>query len=205
MSKPFSYIGKNVPKVDAFDKVTGSVIFGHDMKLPGMLHGKILRSRHAHARIVGIDTRKARSLPGVKAVITAADVKCGNLGFLGDHPVLKGGKVRSYRDEVAAVAAVSEEAAEEACRLIKVKYEPLPAVFDAFEAMKDGAPLIHEDCPGNRPKFAYEFKHGDVDLSGNPPLGMYLQACPIPIRSDGRAPMPVRRRCLKACRPGTCS
>jgi xanthine dehydrogenase molybdenum-binding subunit len=165
MGEPFTYVGKNVPKVDAYEKVTGSATYGHDMKLPGMLHGRILRSGHAHARILEIDTRKAKSLPGVKAVITAADVKCGNLGFLGDHPVLKGDKVRSYRDEVAAVAAVSEEIAAEACSLIKVRYEPLPAVFDPFEAMREGAPLVHEDCPGNRPKFAYEFKHGDVEAA----------------------------------------
>jgi xanthine dehydrogenase molybdenum-binding subunit len=135
------------------------------MKVPGMLHGRILRSEHAHAKILGIDTSRALKLPGVKAVITAADVKCGKLGFTQDHPVLKGDKVRSYRDEVAAVAAISEEVAEEACRLIKVKYEPLPAVFDPFEAMQEGAPLIHEDCPGNRVKFGYEFAHGDVEAA----------------------------------------
>ncbi len=165
MAKPFVYIGKNVPKVDAYEKVIGSAIYGHDLKLPGMLHGKILRSAHAHARIIKIDTRKALRLPGVKAVITAADVKCANLGFVADNPVLKGDKVRSYRDEVAAVAAISEEVAREACRLIEVKYRPLPPVFNVFEAMAEGAPLVHEDCPGNRVKFGYEFTHGDVDAA----------------------------------------
>jgi CO/xanthine dehydrogenase Mo-binding subunit len=163
VNQPFLYIGKNVPKVDAFEKVTGSALYGHDIIMPGMLYGKILRSKYAHARIVSIDTRRARSVPGVKAILTAFDVKCKNVGFLDDQPVLKGDKVRSFRDEVAAVAALTPQSAEEACRLIEVKYEPLPAVFDPFEAMKKGAPLIHENCPGNVPKHSYEFKHGDCE------------------------------------------
>jgi CO/xanthine dehydrogenase Mo-binding subunit len=165
MSEPFVYIGRNVPKIDAYEKVTGAAIFGHDMKLPGMLHGRILRSAHAHAKIMEIDASKARSLPGVKAVLTAADVKVGNVGFLQDNPILKSGKVRSYRDEVAAVAAVSEEIAEEACRLIRVRYEPLQAVFNLFDALQEGAPLIHEDSPGNKVKFGYEFSHGDFEAA----------------------------------------
>lgn len=167
MNQSFSYIGKNVPKVDAFEKVIGSAQYGHDMKLPGMLHARILRSKYAHARIISIDTRRAQQVPGVKAILTAADIKCKNVGLVEDHPILKGDKVRSYRDEVAAVAALTPEAAEQACRLIEVKYEPLATVFDPFEAMKAGAPLIHENCPGNKLKLTYEFKHGDCEAALN--------------------------------------
>jgi xanthine dehydrogenase molybdenum-binding subunit len=159
----FHVIGKKVQKVDAFDKVTGRAVYGHDLKLPGMLYGKILRSRHPHAHIRSIDTRRARKVPGVRAVITGFDRGCGKLGFLQDHPVLKTDRVRSLRDEVAAVAAVSEEAAEEAVEKIRVRYEPLPAVFDPFEAMAEGAPRLHEHAPDNRVKFRYRFEEGEAE------------------------------------------
>ena len=156
-------IGSRVPKIDAWEKVTGAARYGHDITLPGMLHAKILRSTHPHARIAAIDTRAARRVPGVKVVLTGEDVTCANLGLMQDNPPLKTGKVRSIRDEIAAVAATSEEAAEEACRLIKVRYEPLPAVFDPLLAMKRGAPRIHEKVKGNRLPFNYRFSAGDVD------------------------------------------
>ncbi|MHC4600114.1 MAG: xanthine dehydrogenase family protein molybdopterin-binding subunit, partial [Planctomycetota bacterium] len=161
MQGPWKYIGKRVPKVDALAKVTGA-FYGHDLTLPGMLHGKILRSAHAHARIVEIDTRRASKVPGVHAVLTARDVQTGKIGFLGDQPILKGDKVRSLHDEVAAVAASSEAAALEAVSKIRVKYEPLPAVFDPFEAMEEGAPLVHDDVPGNLLPHKYDFKAGDA-------------------------------------------
>ncbi len=161
----FAFIGRKVPKIDAFDKVTGRAVYGHDMVLPGMLYGKILRSAHAHAKIASIDVRPAFEVPGVKAVITAQDVKTGNVGFLQDNPILKGGRVRSFRDEVAAVAAVSEDAAAEACSRIAVRYEPLPAVFDPFEAMAPGAPLLHDSAPGNVIGFKYDFREGDPDAA----------------------------------------
>ncbi len=174
MEKSYTVIGRRVPKIDAYDKVTGAGVYGHDLVLPGMLYGKVLRSPHPHAKIISIDTRRAQALPGVNAVITAGDVKVRNVGLFGDHPVLKSGKVRSVRDEVAAVAAVSEEVAEDACRLIKVKYEPLPAVFDPEEALLPGAPLVHSFAKGNRvgppPRpgkefrpFRYRFSAGDVE------------------------------------------
>ncbi len=159
----FACVGRKVHKIDAFDKVTGRAVYGHDLRIPGMLHGRILRSAHAHARIAEIDARPALGVPGVHAVITAADAKTGNIGFLQDHPVLKGDRVRSFRDEVAAVAASSEEAAEEACSRIIVKYEPLPAVFDPFEAMAPGAPQLHDSAPANIIKFGYDFNEGDAD------------------------------------------
>jgi xanthine dehydrogenase molybdenum-binding subunit len=157
------YIGTRVPKIDAWEKVTGAGRYGHDVTLPGMLHAKIVRSTHPHARILAVDTRAAEKVPGVRLVLTAGRVRCGNLGFMRDNPPLKGDKVRSVRDEIAAVAATSEEAAEEACRLVRIEYEPLPAVFDPLEAMEPGAPTVHEGTPGNVLSFGYRFAHGDVE------------------------------------------
>jgi len=163
MSEEFSFVGKRVLKLDAPGKVTGQTIYGHDMKLPRMLYGKILRSEHAHARIRSIDTSKAEALPGVRAVITAQDVPDMRIGWARDNPVLKSDKVRSVRDEVAAVAAVDEETAEEALSLIRVEYEPLPGVFDPEEAMKPGAPVIHAEAPNNiQEKMRQAYYHGDV-------------------------------------------
>jgi xanthine dehydrogenase molybdenum-binding subunit len=158
-----SLIGARVPKLDAVSKVTGAGVYGHDMTLPGMLHAKILRSPHPHARIRDIDIRAAEKVPGVKAVLTGDRVRCSNLGLLKDNPPLKTDKVRSVRDEIAAVAATSEAAAEEACRLVKVDFEPLRAVFDPVDAMKRGAPRIHDGTPGNVLEFGYEFRSGDVE------------------------------------------
>ncbi|MHC4780053.1 MAG: xanthine dehydrogenase family protein molybdopterin-binding subunit, partial [Planctomycetota bacterium] len=155
------YIGKRVPKVDALAKVTGAV-YGHDLSIPGQLHGKILRSAHPHARILDIDTSRAKKIPGVHAVITAVDIQARGIGFLSDQPILKGDKVRSPHDEIAAVAASSEEAAEEAVSKIRVKYEPLEGVFDPFDAMAEGAPLIHENAPGNLVPHKYLFESGDA-------------------------------------------
>lgn len=163
--RPRNLIGAWVPKLDAAEKVSGTGLYGHDMVVPGMLHAKILRSPHAHARILEVDTRAAEKVPGVKLVLTGDRVRCGNLGVLQDHPPLKRRKVRSVRDEIAAVAATSEEAAEEACRLIKVRFEPLPAVFDPEQAMLKGAPRIHDSTPGNVLKFGYRFKSGDADAA----------------------------------------
>ena len=163
MSKEFSFVGKRVPKLDAPGKVTGQTFYGHDMKLPRMLYGKILRSPHAHARVARIDVSKARALPGVKAVLTAADIPDIRIGWARDHPILKSDKVRSVRDEVAAVAAVDEDAALEALELIEVEYEELPGVFDPEEAMKPSAPLIHGDAPNNiQEKMRQSYFHGDV-------------------------------------------
>ena len=159
----FSYVGKNIPKIDALDKVTGKSNYGHDIKLPGMLYGRIKRSDHPHAKILNIDTSRAASLPGVRAVITGHDVKCMNIGFMQDHPILKTDKVRSYRDEIAAVAAISEDIAEEALDLINVEYEQLPGVFDPIKAMEPDAPLLHEKAKGNLLKFKYKFQVGDIE------------------------------------------
>lgn len=140
-------IGEALPKIDSLAKVTGEAQYTVDLKIPGMLYGKILRSPFPHAKIKSIDISKAEELRGVHAVITAKDVPQNKFSFfqwLADKTILCSKKVRYVGDEVAAVAAIDEDTAEYAIDLIKVEYEPLPAVFDAEEAMKPGAPLIHD-------------------------------------------------------------
>ena len=154
-------IGKRVPKLDAPEKAMGASAYVHDIELPRMVHGKILYARRPHARIVSIDTAKARALHGVRAVITAADVPSTPFGFGKDNFALKGDKVTCCRDEVAAVAADSPEIAEEACGLIEVEYEDLPAVFTAEDALAADAPMIHEQWPNNV-RVDYNYSHGDV-------------------------------------------
>ncbi|MHB8618574.1 MAG: xanthine dehydrogenase family protein molybdopterin-binding subunit [Chloroflexota bacterium] len=164
-----SSIGTRAKKQDAALKVTGQENYLPNIKLPGMLHGKILRSRFAHAEIVRIDTSKAKKLPGVVCVITAEDTPKLTMGYQKDHYPLKFGKVRSYRDEVAAVAAETEDLAREALSLIDVEYRELQPVFDLDFAMSAGAPLVHEDRPGNVVDVKYLFEHGD-------PIGAFNQA-----------------------------
>ncbi|MFQ5655578.1 MAG: xanthine dehydrogenase family protein molybdopterin-binding subunit, partial [Planctomycetota bacterium] len=119
----FRHIGKATPRPDAADKVTGKALYIHDLERPGMLHGKIKFSEHAHARILHIDTSRAQRIPGVRAVITAANTPEIRIGFLRDNVALKRGKVRQFRDEVAAVAAIDPDIAAEAVELIRVDYE----------------------------------------------------------------------------------
>jgi xanthine dehydrogenase molybdenum-binding subunit len=138
------FLGKDTPRPDAAAKATGQALYIHDLERPGMLHGKIKFSEHAHARIVNIDTRQAEKLPGVRAVITAKNTPEVRVGFLRDNLALKSGKVRHFRDEVAAVAAIDPDVAAEAVELIRVEYEPLQGVFDVREAATEGAPLVHE-------------------------------------------------------------
>lgn len=146
----YSVVGKSIPRLDGRVKATGEAKFAVDVVLPGMLYGKILRSPYPHAKIVNIDTSKAEALPGVKAVITGKDTGAVRFGFIDTprYPVeqcpLAVDKVRYIGEDVAAVAAINEDIAEEALGLIKVDYEELPTVFDPEQAMKDGAPKIHE-------------------------------------------------------------
>jgi CO/xanthine dehydrogenase Mo-binding subunit len=140
----YNVVGKSFSRTDAVMQVTGKSLYGDDYTRPDMLYAKILRSRHAHAKILKIDISRAEKLPGVKAVITAKDVPHNRFGFTHqDQPVLADDKVRFLGDAVAAVAATSREAAAEAVGLIQVDYEPLPAIFDPREAMKADAPKIH--------------------------------------------------------------
>ena len=163
MTRSFDVIGTTVPKRDGAEKVTGRTRYLHDLVLPRLAHGKILRSRHPHARLVRVDTRRARALPGVLAVLTGDDVEPRPFGFAKDQTALKRGKVRSVRDEVAAVAAETPELAEAALALIDVEYAELPAVFDPSVALVPGAPLVHEELGGNAHTLRYQFSRGDVD------------------------------------------
>ncbi len=143
-------LGKSVQKIDALEKATGEAKFGGDIYVPGMLFGKILRSRFSHARILNIDYSKAEKLPGVKAVVTWEDAPDIRIGFYTDDwRFFAKDKVRYLGDVVAAVAATDLDIASEALELIQVDYEEIPAVFDPFEAMKPGAPLVHEEVPNN--------------------------------------------------------
>ena len=142
-------IGQSVVRGEGPDKVTGKSVYAADVSLPGMLWGKALRSPFPHARIVGIDTSQAKAVPGVRAVITAADLPDALVGRrLRDMPVLARDVVRFVGEKVAAVAAETQEAAEEALLLIDVEYEELPAVFDAHDAMAPDAPTLHPGMSG---------------------------------------------------------
>jgi 4-hydroxybenzoyl-CoA reductase alpha subunit len=149
-AEKFSVVGQRVQRVEGFEKVTGDSKFIADVFLPGMLVGKVLRSPFPHARVRHIDISKAEKLPGVRAVVTAEDtIKRPWGAFFADQYILSVGKARYVGEEVAAVAAIDPDIAEEAVDLIEVDWEPLPGVFDAEEAMQDGAPLVHDDKPNN--------------------------------------------------------
>ncbi|MDP6563190.1 MAG: xanthine dehydrogenase family protein molybdopterin-binding subunit [Alphaproteobacteria bacterium] len=152
----YKWVGKRTIRPDGADKVTGRAKFGADLAMPGMLAGKVLRSPHAHARIKSMDTSRAEALPGVKAVITAADmpraesrwVAAGeamvNYRDLSDN-ILAHEKVLYDGHSVAAVAATTAAIAEQALALIEVDYEVLPHVIDVLEAMEAGAPVLHDN------------------------------------------------------------
>jgi 4-hydroxybenzoyl-CoA reductase alpha subunit len=143
----WSSVGVSIPRVDAADKVTGRALYTADISLPNMVHGKVLGSAVVHGRVKRVDTTKAAALDGVLAVITGADVPDTMYGVSParyDEHVLAKEKVRHVGDPVAAVAAIDERTAEEAISLIDVTYEELPAVFDPFQAVADGAPQLHE-------------------------------------------------------------
>ena len=163
------HIGRDLPRPDAPDKATGKALYICDLSLPGMLHGKIKFSEHASARIVHIDTSKAERLPGVRAVLTGENVPEVRFGFMRDNLALKKGRVRQFRDEIAAVAATDPDIAAEAVELIEVEYEPLPAVFCPRQALEEDAPLVHERDASGRPRksnrLALEVGHATGDLA----------------------------------------
>ncbi|MGE3538240.1 MAG: xanthine dehydrogenase family protein molybdopterin-binding subunit [Candidatus Tectimicrobiota bacterium] len=155
-TQEYNVVGKRPVRHDGADKVTGKARYGADITLPGMLYGKVLRSPHAHARITSINTSKAEAYPGVRAVITSADMQkpsgraselaegaMVNFRFLSNN-LLAEDKVLYKGHAVAAVAAASIHVAEEALKLIEVEYEVLPPVLTAEDAMQPGAPLLHE-------------------------------------------------------------
>lgn len=163
--KEYSIIGKRIPLRDAPEKVTGKAQFTVDVKLPGLLHAKLLRSPYAHAKVLKVDTSEAERVPGIKAVLSKNNSPLTKVPVIFDIPsdkVLFDEKVRYSGDAVAAVAAISEEIAENALKLIKVDYEILPAVFDPEEAIKKGAPLIHAEKEKNIAG-SFELSSGDVE------------------------------------------
>jgi 4-hydroxybenzoyl-CoA reductase subunit alpha len=148
----FAVIGKRVSRIDSMPKVTGETKYSADLYLPGMLYAKVVRSPYAHARILNIDTSRAEKLPGVRAIITGKDAipyKWGVFAYTRDMQFLPTDKTRFFGQEVAAVAAIDEETAQEAVDLIKVEWEPLPHVLDPEQALLKDAPQIHDDKPGN--------------------------------------------------------
>jgi len=147
-------IGKNIARVDGQEKVTGKALYTGDLKMPGMVHGKVLRCPYAHARIRRIDTRKAESLPGVLGVLTRDNLKLVTpyIGaMIKDQPVIALEKGRYAGDVVAAVAALDDGVAEEALNAIEVDYEELPAVMSVDDALRPDAPLVHEKIQRSRP------------------------------------------------------
>ena len=161
-------IGKRVPKVDVWGKVTGETRYTDDLQLPRMAFGKLLRSPHPHALIKRIDTSRAKALPGVYAVITGHDlppVKFGILPVSQDEEALCTEKVRYVGDAVAAVAAVDEETAERACRLIDVEYEPLPALMSVEESLSHPEVRIHEYGHGPNIQRLISLQFGDVEAA----------------------------------------
>src|SRR5712691_11459923 len=178
----FRVIGTRPIRHDGIEKVTGAAKYGADYSFPGMLHGKVLRSPHAHALIKAIKVDKAPALPGVKAIVTSADLPelADRIEQGGEIPVnmahvslniLARRKVLYDGHAVAAVAATSPHIAEEALKLIEVEYEPLPAVMKIEEAMKPGAPILlpnlrnKDDGPDKQTNVAnhLQFKRGDVE------------------------------------------
>src|ERR1044072_446501 len=150
MAKPASIIGASVGRVEGADKASGRATYGADVHFADALWRKILRSPYPHARIKSIDVSKAWQVPGVKAIVTGKDEPEHYQGkSIRDIPVLCWDKVRYVGDKVAAVAAESRDAAEEAINLIDVDYEELPAVFDVIEAIEPGAPGVSDNSPGS--------------------------------------------------------
>jgi carbon-monoxide dehydrogenase large subunit len=157
------------------EKVLGRGVYGVDLTMPGMLHGKIVYSKKAHAKIVSIDTSKAKALPGVRAVITSEDMPFTYGSTVKDRPIFAMGKVRYRGEAVAAVAAISEEIAEEAAELIAVEYEEIKILLDPAESMKDTENLIHDGLGGYKHSYAaspipgtnvcshFKLRKGDVE------------------------------------------
>ncbi len=166
MKKEYKVIGKPIPKHDAKIRVTGKAVYGHDIVLPNMLYGAILRTEHPSAIIKSIDVSAAKKLAGVLCVITADDIDVNNISYKRDHPILKKAEVNCIRDEIAAVAAETKEIAIQALKLIKVKYKIRKGIFDPFEALKKDTPQINKFISG---KFqnkniaeTFHYEHGNL-------------------------------------------
>jgi CO/xanthine dehydrogenase Mo-binding subunit/aerobic-type carbon monoxide dehydrogenase small subunit (CoxS/CutS family) len=165
VAEPMNVIGHSLPVQDVVDRVTGRAKYTDDYVFDSMLFARTLRSLYPHARVLNIDTSKAKTLLGVRAVLTAADVPGENLHGLVhfDWPVLCGDKVRYMGDAVAIVAADTQEIANAALELIKVEYEPLPVVADPVYARTPEAPLVHEGREGGNLLKHIKVRHGDLE------------------------------------------
>lgn len=171
--KPEGAVGRSIPRIDAVEKVTGEAVFTTDLDFPGMLYAKVLRSPYPHARIVSIDISQAEKLPGVAAVATwenTTDVRYNGSCSEANPPAVPvedeqifNRELRYVGDEVAAVAADSEETALAALKLIRVEYEELPAVYDPLEAMKPEAPAVHPCFLGNNIAGMAKFPMGTLN------------------------------------------
>ncbi len=149
--KNLKVVGKSHPRLDGVDSVTGRSIYTVDVALPALLHAKLFRSDLPHAKIRRFDVRRARALPGVAAVLTASDVPTKRFGFgIQDEAILATEKVRYIGDVIAAVAAVDETTAEQALDLIDCEYEALPAALTVDDALRENAPLVHEQMSSYR-------------------------------------------------------
>lgn len=161
-------VGKSVPVKDAVARITGTIPYGVNIKLPDMLYAKVLRSPLPHAKIVSINARAAEALPGVVAVLTAADLdQPGGPAYLSgvmvkDQPVVARDRVRYIGEPVALVAAETAKIAEAALDLIEVDYEELPAVYQAEAAYQPGAPILHDNFPNNCFRHA-KLRRGDIE------------------------------------------
>jgi carbon-monoxide dehydrogenase large subunit len=173
-----STVGKSVLRIDAHDKVTGAAVYADDLQFgPGLYYGRLVRSPHAHALIIKVDASRALALPGVKAVVTGRDTPTRIGLYLKDRTIFALDRARMVGDPVAGVVATSEEIAEEAARLVEVKYEELPAVFDPVVAIQPDAPLIHPDLgeyevvpfifpqPGTNISEHFKLRRGDVEAA----------------------------------------
>ncbi len=161
-------VGKSVPMLDSVARVTGTVPYPSNLKLPDMLVGKVFRSRVPHARAIRLDISAAEQLPGVVAVVTAADFVGDDkpsLHFgsaIQDQPIVAGDRIRFIGEPVALIAAESAAIADQALELIDLEYEELPAIFDAEQAMVPGAPVLHEAFPDNVVRHS-KLRRGDVE------------------------------------------
>ncbi|MBI2881482.1 MAG: xanthine dehydrogenase family protein molybdopterin-binding subunit [Candidatus Tectomicrobia bacterium] len=172
----FAVLGKNLPRIDGRPKATGESQYAADRSVPGCLAGRILRSPYPHARILRIDTSRAEKVRGVKAVLAGKDFPPVRFGqWILDETLFARDKVRYIGDEVAAVAATDDDAAQEALERIQVDYRELPAVFSPEEALRPGAPLVHEDFAKSKALFRVvgregnqackvRFHYGDVNV-----------------------------------------
>ncbi len=165
MGKEYKIIGKPTPKIDANIRVNGEAVYGHDIALPNMLYGAILRAKYPVAKLESIDVSKAQQLPGVICVITADDVDINLMSYKKDHPVLKKGDVNCIRDEIAAVAAESKEIARQALGLIDVKYTVKEGIFDPFTALTEHVPQLNKFGPNDLGKNiaeSFHYEHGNL-------------------------------------------